>query len=146
MAVDIGFGIDTSVLSGDDQDLDDTFNEINDISILSEDVYKALSTPSAPVVVIDDRPPAPLLFWEDPPVSFDLRDSLNDSLSPAEAAILDARIQAIYVQDRRFDRIRAGITFDAPTQTLKADVEGEASGQLLHIELVADSNQIRVVA
>lgn len=129
------FGIDTSVLDGPDQDLDDTFREVSDVTVLLEDAYKALTTPSAPVVVVDGGDPQPLLFWEQPPVSFDLRDSLNDSLSPADEAALSGRVQAIYAQDRRFDNMAAQVSYDNPSGTLTADLRGRASGLPLHLVL-----------
>lgn len=124
--------------------LDDTFNEVSDISILGEDVYKALSTPSAPVVIVDGAGPFPLLFWEVPPVSWDLRDRLNDSLTPADIAAVAGRIEAVYANDLRFDALRATVDYDGATRKLTADIEAQASGQLLQLRLVADSNNILV--
>jgi len=138
------FGIDTSVLDGPDQDLDDTFREVSDVTVLLEDAYKALTTPSAPVVVVDGGDPQPLLFWEQPPVSFDLRDSLNDSLSPAEESALAGRVQAIYAQDRRFDNLAAQVSYDNGSGTLTADLRGRASGQPLRLVLTAGTNGVEV--
>lgn len=144
MAVDIGFGLDTSVLEGEEQDLDDTFGEINGPEVLGQDVYKALSTPSAPVVFVDGQGPFPLLFWEDPPVSWDLRDMLNDSVAPADIASTEARTEAIYAADLRFTRFSAHATYDGRTIAMVTD--GLASGQPLQVKLTADSNQITVEA
>ena len=140
MAQDIGYGIDTSVLDGPDQDLDDTFTERNDISVLGEDIYKAVSSPSAPVVLVGEEL-LPLLFWEDPPLSFSLADRLNDSIGPAEAAVLGARIERIYANDRRFDALGAQVTFAGE---LRADITGEASGEPLQMRVVAGTGGIVV--
>lgn len=144
MAEDIGYGIDTSVLAGVDQVLDDTFTEVNDVGVLLEDIYKGTSTPSAPVVLVDDAGPFPLLFWEHPPVSFDLRDFLNASIDASDADVVANRIEAIYDQDLRFDSLDADATFSAFGRTLTVDVRGQASGELLDMRLVVDSNQITV--
>lgn len=139
MAVDIGFGIDTSVFEGPEEDLDDTFTERSDILILCEDVYKATYSPSAEVVLVDGEL-RPLLFWEEPPLSFDLQDSTNDSLSQADESIIARRIEAIYAQDERFTNLRAKVSFRAGILT--AVVDGDASGQALHLVLTADSNKV----
>lgn len=165
MAVDLGYGIDTSVLDGTDQVLDDTFNEINGIEVLGQDVYKALSSPSNPVVlVIEDAyaaatvlttdelallapaPPTlfPLLFWENPSVSWDLRDRLNDSVSPADIAYMRALIERIYLQDLRFQWLVSFLAFNGEGRTIVARVDGQASGVPLRLVLTANSNQITV--
>jgi hypothetical protein len=147
MAVDIGFGIDTSVLHGPAQELDDTFTEINTVQILGEDVYKAVSCPSTPVLLVDDEGPFPLIFWEDPPVSFDLRDRLNDSIDPAETASIAGLIEAAFEQDERWDRgVQADVTYTPGTGELRAAVRGTASGIPLQLVLIAESNHVRVEA
>lgn len=141
MAADIGYGIDTSVLAGADQDLDDTFTEMNGVQILQEDVYKGITTPSAPVVLIGSEL-RPLLFWEDPPVSFDVRDWLNDSLARTDMGVLEARIEAIYEADRRFTSLKASAGLSLGT--LSATITGQASGQPLSLTLTADSSKVTV--
>lgn len=143
MAQDIGYGIDTSVLDGDDQDLDDTFTEMSGPAVLGEDVYKAVSSPSAPVVLVEGEF-LPLLFWEDPPVSFSLADLLNDSLSPADLSTLQGRIERIYVDDRRFDALSAKVALAGGQ--LSADITGEASGEPLQMRITAGSRGIVVEA
>lgn len=142
MAEDIGFGIDVSVMDGPAQELDDTFTEINSIQILGEDVYKAVSTPSAPVLEVEGEL-KPLLFWEDPPLSFDLRDRLNDNIDPAETASIEGAIENVYEQDDRFDRgVQADVTYTPGSGELRAAVAGTASGIPLRLVLVADSNHV----
>lgn len=139
---DIGYGIDTSVMAGPAQELDDTFTEINDISILGEDVYKAVSTPATPVLEVDGEI-LPLLFWEYPPVSFDLRDRVNDSIEAVETSSIASAIEAAYEADERFDRgVQASASYDGGARELRVEVDGTARGVPLRLVLVADSNRV----
>lgn len=146
MAIDRGYGIDISILAGPERnDLDYTFNEIVDASVLLQDVYKGVTTPSAAVIIIDSNPPAPLLWWEDPPVSFDIRDYFNESVTPDVSSVLRARIEQIYVDDERFATFDASTTFSGISRTLTADIRATAaSGQQLRLVLTAGSNKITV--
>jgi len=37
-------------------DLDGTGNEMNDVNVLLQDIYKAISTPSAPIMLFEGAP------------------------------------------------------------------------------------------
>lgn len=142
MAEDIGYGIDTSVLNGPAQELDDTFTEINSIQILGEDIYKVGACPSTPVVEVDGVI-QPLMFWEYPPQSFDLRDRLNDNIGDGEAGTIERLYEAAYEADDRFDNgVQADVTYTPGTRTLRAAIEGTASGIPLRLVLIADSNHV----
>lgn len=145
MAVDQGYGIDTSIfLSDGTQDLDTTFGEINDVNILLQDVYKGITTPSEAVVVIDGNPPAPCLWWETPPVSFDIRDYFNDSVDYTISSLLRNRIEDIYVDDLRFfNGVEAAVTF--AQNTITATVTGTAvTGQNLQLVVTAGSDVVQI--
>lgn len=144
MAVDIGYGIDYSVLSGPERDdLDYTFDEMVNGNVLLQDIWKGITTPSTAVIVIDNNPPAPLLWWEDPPVSFDIRDYLNESVTPDVASILKTRIEQIYVDDLRFAELNAATSF--ANRTLTTTIRATAAtGQNLVMVLTAGSNKITV--
>ena len=147
MATDQGYGIDVSILSGPEKnDLDFTFNEVSDgATILLQDIWKGITTPSAPVVVIDDQPPAPILFWETPPVSFDIRDYFNDSITPTDASVIQSRIQQIYVDDLRFQTLNAAVAFGGQDRTLRVDIAATAqTGLHLRLVVTAGSDVVTV--
>jgi len=145
MATDIGYGIDTTVRAGPDRDqLDQTFAEVNTVEVLLEDIYKAVTTSSALVQLVDGVP-APILFWEDPQVSFDIRDYLLDSIDTTTALQLATRIEAIYEKDPRFSSISATVSFDAASGVLSVPVTAVAvTGVIFRLVITADSNHVTV--
>lgn len=142
MVEDVGFGIDYGILEGSEQDLDDAFAERNDIEIIGMDCYKACYASSEPVISVDDGELLPIVFWEDPPVSWDLREFLNDTIEQAQELEVQRLIANTYDGDRRIDSIRVATRVN--DGTLEVSVVIVASGALLSMGLVADSNAIRV--
>lgn len=135
MAQAVDYGIDC---------LDATGAEVSDVDNLLQDILRAVSTP-ADIVQVVDGVRAPLNFWEQPPVSFDLRDYCNDSVSQATIAALAGRIEAIYDNDDRF----ASLTADVSYAQLKLSVAISAvssSGLAFTMTVVADTSQVEVTS
>lgn len=145
MAIDTGYGIDTTVRAGPDQDqLDQTFAEISSVQVLLEDAYKAVTTSSTLIQDVDGVP-SPIMFWENPQVSFDIRDYLLDSIDASTALQLTTRIEAIYEQDPRFSSISAAVNFDAPSGMLSVPITAVAvTGKIFRLVITVDSNNVTV--
>lgn len=145
MATDTGFGIDTTVRAGPEQDqLDQTFAEINSVQVLLEDIYKAVTTSSTLIQDVDGVA-SPILFWEDPQVSFDIRDYLLDSIDASTALQLTTRIEAIYEKDPRFSSVSASVSFDAASGVLSVPVTAVAvTGVIFRLVITVDSNHVTV--
>lgn len=145
MAIDTGYGIDTTVRAGPDQDqLDQTFAEISSVQVLLEDVYKAVTTSSTLIQDVDGVP-SPIMFWENPQVSFDIRDYLLDSIDASTALQLTTRIEAIYEQDPRFSSVSATVNFDAPSGVLSVPITAVAvTGKIFRLVITVDSNNVTV--
>ena len=125
------YGIDTSVLERAEQELDLTFNLMQDpYQVLLEDVYKTVTCPKGGC------------FWNSNTI--DLRDYLMDSLSASERAALKTKIESLFQEDLRM--------------TVSVDIYRRADGNLvfaflvfpsldprpLKVVLVVDSNEIRI--
>lgn len=145
MAIDTGYGIDTTVRAGPDQDqLDQTFAEISSVQVLLEDIYKAVTTSSTLIQDVDGVP-SPIMFWENPQVSFDIRDYLLDSIDASTALQLTTRIEAIYEQDPRFSSISATVNFDAASGVLSVPITAVAvTGKIFRLVITVDSNNVTV--
>lgn len=145
MAIDTGYGIDTTVRAGPDQDqLDQTFAEISSVQVLLEDIWKAVTTSSTLIQDVDGVP-SPIMFWENPQVSFDIRDYLLDSIDASTALQLSTRIEAIYEQDPRFSSVSATVNFDAASGVLSVPITAVAvTGKLFRLVITVDSNNVTV--
>lgn len=139
------YGIDSSVLAGPTgDDLDATFAERSGVENLIEDMYKLCTTPSAQVVEVDGQI-RPSLFWERPPVSFDLRDYVLSTPSGAELSTIGARIETAYEDDPRFSSLSAEASYSASAGALSVAVQAvAASGEGFALVLTADSNTVTV--
>ena len=139
------YGIDTSVLAGPTgDDLDATFAERSSVENLIEDIYKLCTTPSARVVEVDGQI-LPPVFWEDPPVSFDLRDYLLSSPSAAEVSSIAARIEQAYDDDPRFASLAAEATYSATADEISVSIQAvAASGEGFALVLSATTNGVTI--
>lgn len=133
------YGISVNLLP----DLDDTGAELTDIRVLQQDILIALSTSSAPVVVVDGVLSS-ILWWADPTASLDLAEYLLEGFDQADQRRLEARILAIYQDDARFTSFSAAVSFDGAARRLTVAIDATASGKALTMTVVADSNGVQI--
>lgn len=96
------FGFDVLVLP----DLDTSFTPRRDTAAVADAFARRLSTPRG-------------TLWDDPNYGFDIRDFLNDEVTPGLLAAIRSGIEAQAEQDERIFACTASVEYELSTETLR---------------------------